>query len=200
MSVEVEISDQLLTRLVNEIEKASRIVVFTGAGISTESGIADFRSPGGIWSQMQPIQFRDFVASEESRMEDWRRRYRFQAEFDPAPVNDGHRAVAEIVNSRNGIGLITQNIDGLHQRSGIDDSDIVEIHGNGTRAKCLDCESPMSLLEARRMIEKSGTSPVCRRCGGLVKSAVISFGQPMDQKKIAAAENLSLNCDLFLVL
>lgn len=192
--------NEALESLAGHLRAARRIVVFTGAGISTESGIADFRSPGGIWSKITPIQFGDFLADEETRLEDWRRRFHFQPQFDSAPLNDGHRAVADIINSAAGIGLITQNIDGLHQRSGIADQDIIEIHGNGTRATCLDCHSPMTLKDARQHIENTGQAPRCRRCGGLVKSAVISFGQPMPQAKMVEAETMALNCDLFLVL
>ncbi len=186
--------------LASYIQKAEKIVFFTGAGISTESGIADFRSPGGIWTKMKPIYFQDFVADEQSRMEDWRRRFRFQKEFDAAPLNDGHRAVASVLNSRSGLGLITQNIDGLHQRSGVDDASIVEIHGNGTNASCLDCGLPMSLQEAQSLISKTGESPKCGDCDGLVKANIISFGQPMPQDKVVEAEKLALNCDLFVVL
>lgn len=195
-----DVSEDDVQPLAELIDAASRIVVFTGAGISTESGIADFRSPGGIWSQIKPIMFDEFLGDEEMRMEDWRRRFIFQAEFDAAPVNDGHRGVAAIINSSKGQGLITQNIDGLHQRAGIADSDVVEIHGNGVRAACLDCQSPMSLKQAKEIIGQTGQSPRCGRCGGLVKSKIISFGQPMPQDKMVDAGRLAMSCDLFLVL
>ncbi|MEP0942286.1 MAG: Sir2 family NAD-dependent protein deacetylase [Rhizobiaceae bacterium] len=195
-----ELSEEDLQQLADYIDNASRIVIFTGAGISTESGIADFRSPGGIWSQIKPIQFDAFLASEDMRLEYWRRRFKFQAEFEAAPLNDGHRGVATIINSEKGRGLITQNIDGLHQRAGIADQDIVEIHGNGVRGVCLDCQSPMSLQQARALIDQTGKSPRCERCGGLVKSAVISFGQAMPQDKVVDAERLAMSCDLFVVL
>lgn len=195
-----EIGEEAVNQLADHIDSASRIVVFTGAGISTESGIADFRSPGGIWSKIKPIQYSEFLNSEEMRLEYWRRRFHFQQEFDAAPINTGHKSVAAIVNSDKGSGLITQNIDGLHQRSGIADQDIVEIHGNGVRAVCLDCESPMSLRQAEQLIDKTGLSPRCGRCGGLVKSAVISFGQPMPRGKLVDAQTMISNCDLCLVL
>jgi NAD-dependent deacetylase len=182
------------------LEDANRITVFTGAGISTESGIADFRSPGGIWTKMKPIQFGDFRGSEAMRLEDWRRRFHFQSVFENAPVNAGHHAVSSIVCSDRGGGLITQNIDGLHQRAGILDEEIVEIHGNGVRATCLDCKSSMALSQAKNIIESTGKAPVCNSCGGLVKSAVISFGQPIPQEKMLQAQLLAMDCDLFLVL
>ena len=195
-----QIDQEVVDELADLIDSASRIVVFTGAGISTESGIADFRSPGGIWSKIKPIEFSEFLESEEVRLEYWRRRFKFQKEFDSAPLNAGHKAVATIINSEKGLGLITQNIDGLHQRSGISDENIVEIHGNGVRGICLDCGSPMSLPDAEQIIAQSGKSPRCGRCNGLVKSAVISFGQAMPQDKLIAAEHLVMSCDLCLVL
>lgn len=178
---------------------ARNISFFTGAGVSTESGIADFRSPGGIWSQIKPIQFSDFVADEETRLEDWRRRFHFQAGFDAASPNRGHLAIASAVNARPGGHVITQNIDGLHQRSGIDESRIIEIHGNGTRAACLDCRSPMSLAEARQTIETEARAPRCRRCGGLVKAAVISFGEPMPADKMLQARQIAEQAEIFVV-
>ncbi|NKB53539.1 MAG: NAD-dependent deacetylase [Rhizobiaceae bacterium] len=195
-----EVVNQFTDQLATQIDSASNIVVFTGAGISTESGIADFRSPGGIWSKIKPIQFSEFLKSEELRLEYWRRRFYFQKEFEAAPLNAGHHAVASIINSQKGLGLITQNIDGLHQRSGIMDQHIVEIHGNGVRAVCLECQSPMDLNQVEKIIDQTGASPRCIRCGGLVKSAVISFGQPMPQNKMAEAEQLVSGCDLCLVL
>lgn len=182
------------------LAQAQNVVVFTGAGISTESGIADFRSPGGIWSKIQPIQYQDFLQDEEIRLEDWRRRFHFQTEFDAAPLNKGHEAVSRIINSEQGLGLITQNIDGLHQRSGIADNDIIEVHGNGTRAACLTCKSPMALARARSLIDETKRAPRCERCDGLVKASVISFGQPMPQDKMVEADRWSRESDLFIVL
>lgn len=182
------------------IDTSRSILFFTGAGVSTESGIADFRSPGGIWSKMKPIQFNDFVADEAVRLEDWRRRFHFQKQFDEAKPNAGHRAVATIVNGPAGLAVITQNIDGLHQRSGVAEADVIEIHGNGTRAACLDCHDPMPLSRARDVIETTGAAPRCRRCGGLVKASVISFGQAMPVDRMARAESLCHSCDLFIVL
>ena len=192
------------SRANNELKQlivdANKVVAFTGAGISTESGIPDFRSPGGIWTKYQPIDFRDFMASEEMRRESWRRKFATDETMRQATTNTGHRALARLHEDGKLTALITQNIDGLHQRSGIDDNLIIEIHGNGVSASCLDCSSPMSLTEAQSHIAGTGESPKCRRCGGLVKSNVISFGQPMPQDKMVEAERLALACDLFVVL
>lgn len=193
-------TDAQVAQIVELIANARSIAFLSGAGISTESGIADFRSPGGIWSKIKPIQYQDILSDEDIRLEDWRRRFHFQAEFDAAEPNDGHRAIAEILKGDSGLGLVTQNIDGLHQRSGLDEAQMIEIHGNGTRAACLTCESPMSLAEAKGIIEKSGRAPRCRRCDGLVKANVISFGQPMPVDKVVAATRMAQACDLFVVV
>lgn len=189
-----------IEQLHNLFEVSQKIVFFTGAGISTESGIADFRSPGGIWSKIKPIEYSDFLEHEDIRLEDWRRRFHFQKEFDAATPNFGHMFIADVLNSGRGLAVITQNIDGLHQRAGVPDNQIVEIHGNGTKATCLECQSPMSLLQAKELIASSEKAPRCQRCNGLVKAAVISFGQPMPQNKVSAAKQWAEACDLFVVL
>src|ERR1700756_2651388 len=130
--------DQEIAELARVIEQARRAVVFTGAGISTESGIPDFRSPGGIWTRMAPIDFSDFLASEEARREPWRRRFAMEETFRAAAPNRGHRAVAELVRRGTAAAVITQNIDGLHQASGVPDERGLELHGNTTYAHCLD--------------------------------------------------------------
>ena len=142
-----------LTRL---IDKAKRAVVFTGAGISTESGIPDFRSPGGIWTQMAPIYFDDFLASEEARRETWRRRFAMQETFKAADPNRGHRAVAKLVERGKVSAVITQNIDGLHQASGVPADKVIELHGNTTYATCLDCGARYELPDIRAAFERTG--------------------------------------------
>lgn len=182
------------------LEDAARIVVFTGAGISTESGIPDFRSPQGIWSQAKPIEFRDFIAKEAMRREAWRRKIEIDRDIEIAQPNRGHRAVAALVARGVASCVITQNIDGLHQRSGIPEARIVELHGNGTYASCLDCGLRHDLAPIKAAFVADGTLPHCRACGGLVKAATISFGQPMPERAMARAREETLACDLFLVL
>ena len=189
-----------IEQLCNLFEVAQKTVFFTGAGISTESGIADFRSPGGIWSQIEPIQYSDFLADEDVRLEDWCRRFQFQREFDVAMPNDGHIFVSDFLKTGRGLGVITQNIDGLHQRAGVPDERIVEIHGNGTKAACLECSHPMALSQAKELIQSRGVAPCCELCNGLVKASVISFGQPMPQERVAMAKQYAETCDLFVVL
>ena len=182
------------------IVQAERVVVFTGAGISTESGIPDFRSPQGIWSKMRPIQFDEFVRSEESRCEAWRRKIVIDRDMGPAEPNRGHRAVAALVEAEKCACVITQNIDGLHQKSGIPDARLVELHGNGTYAHCLDCLKRFELVPLLDEFQRTGRSPRCDACGGLVKTATVSFGQQMPAAAMERATEETLACDFFLVL
>ncbi len=187
-------------KLADMLADADRVCVFTGAGISTESGIADFRSPGGIWSRIKPIPFQRFVEDEEARLEDWRRRFHFKAQYEAAQPNAGHYAVAKILSARPRSVVVTQNIDGLHQRAGVADNSVIELHGSGLKASCLDCGAPMALDAARDHLETQGVAPRCGRCGGIVKADVISFGQPMPQTKLRAALESASACDMALVL
>jgi NAD-dependent deacetylase len=168
-------------RLARMIEQATRIVAFTGAGISTESGIPDFRSPGGIWTKMSPIDFRDFMRSEEMRRETWRRKFEIDRDFQQAAPNRGHRALAALHARGVLTDIITQNIDGLHQASGVPAEQVIELHGNGTYAACLDCGLRHELGPIVQAFERDETLPLCAACGGIVKSATISFGQAMPQ-------------------
>jgi NAD-dependent deacetylase len=194
------IMDQSSARLRKLIDSAQRIVVFTGAGISTESGIPDFRSPGGIWSRLQPIEFQDFLSSEEMRRESWRRKIEIDSDMQRAKPNRGHRAVAHLVAEGRCSCVITQNIDGLHQESGIDDERLVELHGNGTYASCLECGRRHELAPIVAAFQRDETLPTCTICGGVVKTATISFGQPMPQAAMDRAQRETLACDLFLAI
>lgn len=182
------------------IDEAERVVVFTGAGISTESGIPDFRSPGGLWTKMAPIDFGDFVRSAEMRREAWRRKFEIDKTVARAEPNKGHMAIAKLVDMGVVTHVITQNIDNLHQNSGIPAARIIELHGNGTYAKCLDCGLRHELEDVRREFEASGEPPVCRACSGIVKSATISFGQAMPEEEMRRAEEATLACDLFIAI
>jgi NAD-dependent deacetylase len=186
--------------LIDMLRASRRAVIFTGAGISTESGIPDFRSPGGIWTQMAPIDFRDFVSSAEMRREAWRRRFAMEEMFSTVRPNEGHEAVTSLVNLGKASHVITQNIDNLHQQSGVPDDRVIEIHGNTRYAKCLNCGARAELGLIRAHFEKHGTPPDCQFCGGIVKTATISFGQAMPEEEMARAEEAALGCDLFIVL
>ena len=184
------------------IDSARRVAVFTGAGISTESGIPDFRSPGtGVWNRIKPIEFQDFLASEAVRRESWRRRFASDgASFDAARPNQGHLAVARLVAAGKADGVITQNVDNLHQDAGVPDDQVVELHGNTRYAKCLDCDRRFELADLKRQFEARGSVPPCAACGGIVKTATISFGQPMPAEAMARAQALADACDLFLAI
>jgi NAD-dependent deacetylase len=193
-------SDSEATALARLIHDARRAVVFTGAGISTESGIPDFRSPGGIWTQMAPIYFDDFLNSEEARRETWRRRFAMQDTFGTAEPNRGHRAVDALIRRGKVSAVITQNIDGLHQASGIPSDKVIELHGNTTYATCLDCGTRHELADIRSLFERDGAAPRCLRCRGFVKTATISFGQAMPQDAMRRAHEETLAADLFIML
>jgi NAD-dependent deacetylase len=190
-------------RLRAMIDRARRVAIFTGAGISTESGIPDFRSPGGVWSRMSPITFQDFVRSEAGRREAWDRAFSGRAGWvgwvgrEP---NAGHHAVARLIASGKARAVITQNVDNLHQAAGVPADRVIELHGNASYAACLECGLRHELDALKALYQATGDLPACRDCGGIVKTATISFGQtvPMDRRRRAEAEALA--CDLFLVL
>ncbi len=192
-------NDTELAEFAELIANARRAVVFTGAGISTELGIPDFRSPGGIWTRMAPIDFADFIASEEARRETWRRRFAMEETFHAAAPNRGHRAVAELVRRGKAAAVITQNIDGLHHASGVPAERVIELHGNTTYAHCLDCARRYELDALRRAFERDEVAPLCDDCGGLVKTATISFGQAMPPAEMRRAETETIAADLFIV-
>jgi NAD-dependent deacetylase len=182
------------------IENAARIVAFTGAGISTESGIPDFRSPGGIWTRYRPIEFADFLASDEMRRESWRRKFATDATMRAATPNAGHRALARLVEQGKMLAVITQNIDGLHQVSGIPDDKVIELHGNSTYAACLDCKRRHELAWVRQIFDDNETLPKCMACGGILKTATISFGQSMPEDAMERAQDVTSQADLMITL
>src|SRR5271169_6851597 len=157
----VMLDDPDIAELARMIDEARRAVVFTGAGISTESGIPDFRSPGGIWTKYQPIYFDDFMSSEEMRREAWRRKFATDETMLKAEPNAGHRALAKLVEQGRMSAIITQNVDGLHQRSGVPDSKVIELHGNATYAGCLDCGHRHELEPIKKAFLGSGKLPLC---------------------------------------
>jgi NAD-dependent deacetylase len=189
-----------LETLRDMIEAGRRIVVFTGAGISTESGIPDFRSPGGLWTRYKPILFQDFMASEEKRRESWRIKFATEKVIADAKPNAGHLAVARLHEQGTLSSVITQNIDGLHQASGLPDNKVIELHGNSTYAVCLDCSKRFELDEIRRIFLPDETLPHCDACAGIIKTATISFGQAMPVREMKLAEEEALACDLFMAL
>ena len=183
------------------LKNSSAIVFFTGAGISTESGIPDFRSPGtGLWTKMQPIQFQDFIASEEMRLESWKRKFGADQVMLTARPNEGHNAIVALDKIGKCSGLITQNVDNLHQNSGLAEEKIVELHGNATYASCLSCAQRYELQKLKVQFERDQSVAPCSDCGGIIKTATISFGQSMPEVPMQRATSMVEACDLMIVL
>ncbi|MEH2690409.1 NAD-dependent deacetylase [Bradyrhizobium diazoefficiens] len=181
------------------IAEAKTIVPFTGAGISTECGIPDFRSPGGIWTRNRPIPFDEFVASQEARDESWRRRFAMEETFAAARPGRGHRALASLYRAGKVPAVITQNIDNLHQVSGFAHEHVIELHGNTTYARCVGCGQTYQLDWVKRRFDQDG-APNCTECDEPVKTATISFGQMMPEEEMQRATALSRACDLFIAI
>jgi NAD-dependent deacetylase len=193
--------DNAVTRLQAMVADAGVIVPFTGAGISTECGIPDFRSPGGVWTKNRPIPFDEFLSSAKARNESWRRRFALGEEFGHARPGRGHQALASLYRAGKVPAVVTQNIDNLHQASGIAPEHVVELHGNTTYALCLDCEQHYEISWVRdRMEARNGCAPDCPICGGYIKTGTVSFGQAMPHTAMRRAERLTLSCDLFLAI
>src|ERR1700751_5483231 len=190
-----------IAQLGKMIHDAGSIVPFPGAGISTECGIPDFRSPGGLWTKNRPIPFDEFLASQEMRNESWRRRFAMDAQFSAARPGRGHLAPASLHRAGKAPAVITQNIDNLHQSSGISAEHVIELHGNNSYASCLECGKRYELSWVREQFTAANErAPDCVECAGHIKTATISFGQQMPELEMRRAEQLTLDCDLFLAV
>jgi NAD-dependent deacetylase len=188
-------------RLRDMLAAAKKIVPFTGAGISTECGIPDFRSPGGIWTKFRPIMYDEFVASQEARNEAWKRRFAMQDTFGAAKPGRGHRALASLYRAGKVPGVITQNIDNLHQTSGVASDDVIELHGNTTYARCIGCGKRFEIEWVKEKFEADGgIAPACSACDDPIKTATISFGEAMPEPQMQRATELSQDCDLMLAI
>lgn len=192
-------TDEAQSELARLFAQSQRAIGFTGAGISTECGIPDFRSPDSPWMRNKPIDFRLFVADPLAREEAWRRKFAMDDIYAGAKPGRGHRAFARLVATAKMGAIITQNIDGLHQAAGAPVDKVIELHGNGTYAKCLDCGKRYELADVRREFERTGAAPECD-CGGAIKSATISFGQSMPEDAMRRAQQETETCDLFLAV
>ena len=179
---------------------ASRIVGFTGAGISTESGVSDFRSPNGVWARNRTVYFQEFISDEVDRIEAWRQKVESWPEMRDAKPNAGHRAFVELYRAGKLSAMITQNIERLHQRSGIPSKMVLELHGTTTEAMCLSCGDCIDMDEAVARVERGEKAPKCRKCGGFLKPATVSFGQPMPRRVVLEAHQAAESCDLFLAV
>ncbi len=185
-------------RIAEWLNAARRAVVFTGAGVSTESGIPDFRSPGGVWSRRRPILYEEYLRDAAARFEYWEQRVETHGQFESAGPNAAHRAFARWEESGRIRGVITQNIDGLHQLAG--SRCVLELHGTAREVACLDCGDRRDAGEMVRLFAATKTVPRCRRCGGLTKHATISFGQPLDAQVLRTAMTWSRDADLFFAI
>ena len=192
--------EQGVRRTAELILESKHSVVFTGAGISTESGIPDFRSPGGIWERYTPIYYDEFLSSHEARKSYWQRRRETNRDWAQAKPNAGHLAIAELERLGKLDCVITQNIDGLHQDAGNAPDKVIELHGTNRFAECIACHTryPMQPVQARA--EAGEDVPTCEACGRALKGAAVSFGQPMPQWETAEALRRSTASDLFIVV
>ena len=192
--------DEEIIALRELIQASQRVVVFTGAGISTESGIPDFRGPQGIWKTQTPIDFSDFIASEKWRRESWRRKFTGDSKMANASPNAGHYAISHWISEGKISHIITQNVDGLHLQSGVPEQQIIELHGNANYASCLDCGKRYELAAIRAAFLIDESLPSCDDCAGIVKTATISFGQAMPVEAMQRAEQATLDCDTFIAI
>ena len=186
-------------KLEDLIKNSKKPVFFTGAGISTNSGIPDFRGPKGVWKTSTPIYFQDFISSKEKRIESWKKKFGNELSIDSAVPNEGHKKIAEIMKIKDSF-LITQNVDNLHQESGIDEAKISELHGNATYAKCLDCDKRYELENLKTKFLKNNEPPICSVCGGIIKTATISFGQAMPEDEMQISQRKAIESDLFICI
>jgi NAD-dependent deacetylase len=182
------------------IAASRRVVGFTGAGISTESGIPDFRSPNGVWAKYRTVYFDEFVSSREARMEYWRQKVENWPHVRDAQPNAGHSFFVALQQADKLRALITQNIDGLHQRAGLPRESVIELHGTTIEAVCLSCGDRVPSEDAVARVHAGELAPECRLCGGYLKPATVSFGQAMPEVEMRRATAAALDCDVFIAV
>jgi NAD-dependent deacetylase len=183
-----------------KIRQSDQIVAFTGAGISTESGIPDFRSPGGIWTRYRPVTFQEYMSSEAARIEAWKRRLDGWEQYKHAKPNVGHYFVQSLSVKEKLIGLITQNVDGLHSKAGLPDDKIVELHGSNRKILCTSCGKAFEPETVINRLVGDFSSPKCDDCGGILKSATVSFGQAMPEHAMRQAQEWTEQAKIFVVM
>jgi NAD-dependent protein deacetylase/lipoamidase len=189
-----------LSQFAETIRGSEAIVVFTGAGISTESGIPDFRSPGGLWTRYRPVTFQQYLSSEAARVEAWKRRLDGWEQYKSAKPNIGHHFIHLLDAKGKLVGLITQNVDGLHSKAGLADEKIVELHGSNRKVLCLNCDREFDPDEVMEKLVGDFESPKCDDCGGILKSATVSFGQAMPEEPMRVAQEWTERAEVFLVM
>jgi NAD-dependent deacetylase len=185
--------------LTDHLRPATRILIFTGAGISTQSGIPDFRGPQGVWTRRKPVYYQDFMTSEAARIEHWDYKLEGWEGFRTARPNATHHAIVKLERAGKLLMVVTQNIDGLHSLAGTTPERLVELHGTNSRVECQTCHEftdPAPHFEYFRAHRKP---PICH-CGGFLKPATISFGQNLNPRAIARAQEAALEADLVVAL
>lgn len=192
--------EEQLQDAIELIQPARHIVALTGAGISTESGIPDFRSPGSIWKQQPPVSYQDFISKPEARQKYWQTRRALSGQVARARPNAAHYALAELERAGMLHGIITQNFDGLHQDAGNRPDRIVELHGTSREAACTLCGARSSMQELQQRIDAGESDPICSRCGGYMKTATILFGQRVPDAVLTRAREMVNDCDLLIVI
>jgi NAD-dependent deacetylase len=177
-----------------------RLLAFTGAGISTESGIPDFRGPNGVWKKVDPSEFTfdKYVNRPETRKRSWVMRK--QSGLFEAEPNAAHRALVDLWEAGLLLGVVTQNIDGLHQAAGLPDEAVIELHGNVQNVECLECDASWPTPEVIARVDAGEEDPHCPDCGGIIKVSVVSFGQAMPVIEVQRASELALACDAVLAV
>jgi NAD-dependent deacetylase len=188
-----------LEKLVTYLRAAERIMIFTGAGISTGSGIPDFRGPNGVWTRRRPVYYQDFMTSQSARIEHWDYKLEAWPAFRAARPNPVHYAIVSLENAGKVAAVLTQNIDGLHALAGSDSQSLVELHGNNLLVECQTCHwrgNPEPYFESFRIHRKP---PLCD-CGGFLKPATISFGQSLDPVTLERAGEAARRADLVVAL
>jgi NAD-dependent protein deacetylase/lipoamidase len=183
-----------------KVKNSRAIVFFTGAGISTESGVPDFRSPGGVWTKYQPVLFQDFLASESARIQHWQLKKATYELFKTVKPNNAHYAICEFERRGQLLGLITQNIDGLHKLAGISEDKLIELHGTDRLVTCLQCDKRYEPVDVYENLGEEFTAPTCDECGGFLKSANVSFGQSMPVVAMQRAQTWSEQAEVFIVV
>lgn len=191
---------ELLSDAAELLQQARKIVVLTGAGISTESGIPDFRSPGSIWQVTPPVHYRDFIDKPEARQQYWQTRRNLSSRVAQARPNAAHYALTALDRRHMLLGVLTQNFDGLHQDAGLPSEKVIELHGTSREAACTLCGRRSSIVDLQQRIDAGEIDPRCPECGGYLKAATILFGQRLPDMILARAKALTADCDLFFVI
>jgi NAD-dependent deacetylase len=192
--------DERLKSAVKLLRDAAHPAAFTGAGISTESGLSDFRSPGGVWDRYRIVTYQEFLLSHDARVEYWTMKKEFYNELKSARPNRAHRALAQLEKMEKLACLITQNIDGLHQESGSSPHIVIELHGTNRKANCVRCGNLWPIEKIQERLESGDLDPLCEHCGGFIKPATVSFGQAMPETEMKRAHECAATCDLLLMI